>query len=385
MKALKHLYPSMRLCHLSALSLARVNGTYSIEDPGGKYAKTAGTVRSVTGKAFAADPILQGVISKLCSVRSTSLGKVTELVKGNYGKDCDLSATHRKKHREDQLKEAARKAAGRMEKTDAAMEVEIIETKNKLLLELAAISTQTGKIDLLSLQYDRRMTGEKRQYKQGDVPSSFRNKHGKILKWPEKGGAKLPYIQQLVLLMIKADVGRTDPAVMAMPTNLVRRPPTIAPQHTSALSIRIKAEQLVRVKDAAAPKDDPIGGPLLAKYKSKLFYENDVPKRKRRTYKIMDVGYKQETSEWVTCSVPVEKSEGGVWEIPVIHLVDGGSSGIVVVKDKAYEYHVLADVSDPTNVLYGDCVDTYIAAHLSGDGDKGTTPQSEKSKKRKRK
>ena len=99
----------------------------------------------------------------------------------------------------------------------------------------------------------------------------------------------------------------------------------------------------------------------------------------------MDVGYKQATSEWVTCSVPVEKSEGGVWEIPVIHLVDGGSSGIVVVKDKAYEYHVLADVSDPTNVLYGDCVDTYIAAHLSGDGDKGTTPQTEKPKKRKRK
>jgi hypothetical protein len=139
------------------------------------------------GKDFAADPVLQGAISKLCSVRSTSLGKATELVKGNCGKGCDLSATRRKKHRKDQLKEAARKAAGRMKKTDAAMEVGIIETK-KILLGLAAMSTQTGKIDLLSLQCDRRMTGEKWQCKQGDAPPSSKNKHDKILKWPEKGG-----------------------------------------------------------------------------------------------------------------------------------------------------------------------------------------------------
>jgi hypothetical protein len=133
------------------------------------------------------------------------------------------------------------------------------------------------------------------------------------------------------------------------------------------------------VKGAAAPKGDPVGRPLLAKHKSKTFYEHDVAPRKRRTQKALGVGHKEETSEWVAWSAPVERSEG-VWEIPAIHLVDGSSSGLMVVKDKACENHVLAGVSDPTNVLHGDCVDTYIAACLRRDSDKAAPPEKKERK-----
>jgi hypothetical protein len=125
MKALKHLYPSIRPCHLSALSLAKVNETHSFEDAGGKHAKTKGRVRSAAGRAWTADPILQKAVAKLCCVRSTSQGRVTILMRQNHTKDlADSAALHKKDH-EAKLKEAARLAAVRMGKADAATEVDL--------------------------------------------------------------------------------------------------------------------------------------------------------------------------------------------------------------------------------------------------------------------
>ena len=58
------------------------------------------------------------------------------------------------------------------------------------------------------------------------------------------------------------------------------------------------------------------------------------------------------------------------------------------MKEKSYEYHVLADVSDPENVLYADYFDLYIEAHLNGESAGATKSSSSsekvKSKKRKR-
>ena len=216
-----------------------------------------------------------------------------------------------------------------------------------------------------------------RQYKMGDVGEKFRNKHGKIRKWPaDKGDSKLAYLQELVVKMIAADVGREAPAATPLPTNLVRRPHTIAPQFTTALSKKVKKEQLERVQLESAPKDDPVGVPLLAKYKQKIFFENDVPLKEQGTYQILDVRYLEKRSEWVTCSAPVEKNGDGHWVIPAKHLVKGGSGSHAVVHSKSYEYHVLADVSDPANILYGDCVDNYVQAHEAREATQGNVSKS---------
>ena len=120
-----------------------------------------------------------------------------------------------------------------------------------------------------------------------------------------------------------------------------------------------------------------IGVPLLQKYKPLLFYEFDVPKAKRRTYKILDVRYLPKSSEWVSCSVPVEKGPSGEWSTQPEHLV-GGS----VVKARSYEYHALADVSDPGNVLYGECVDEYIDAHKKREAGRGGGAEPSAKKRR---
>jgi hypothetical protein len=165
----------------------------------------------------------------------------------------------------------------------------------------------------------------------------------------------------------------------------------IAPEHTSALSKRVKAEQLTTTRKASAPEDDPVGVPLLAKCRMKLFYENEGPKKERRTYRILDVRYLPKRSEWVTCSAPVEKTAAGQWEIPAQHLVQGGGDADAVVKVTSCQCHVLADVTDPLNVLYGDCVDTHVKAHENGEGDPShsgkssdVTPPKKKKLKRKR-
>ena len=105
-----------------------------------------------------------------------------------------------------------------------------------------------------------------------------------------------------------------------------------------------------------------------------LQYEYDVAKSKRRIYRVLDLRYKEKSSEWVACSAPVEKKDAGAWKIPAIHLVDGGAGDSAVVKGKSYEYHVLAGVSGPGNF------DLYIDAHLNG-GSAGVTESSSSSGK----
>ena len=114
-----------------------------------------------------------------------------------------------------------------------------------------------------------------------------------------------------------------------------------------------------------------------------------MAKSKRKTHRVLDVRCKEKSSEWIACSAPVEKTDAGAWEIPAIHLVNGEAGGSAVVKEKSYEYHALADVSDPENVLYADYFDLYIEAHLNGESAGATESSSSsekvKSKKRKRK
>jgi hypothetical protein len=73
---------------------------------------------------------------------------------------------------------------------------------------------------------------------------------------------------------------------------------------------------LERAQLQSAPEDDPVGVPLLLKkYKRKIFYENDVSKSKRRTYRVLDVRHKEKSSERIACGAPVKKTDAGAWEI----------------------------------------------------------------------
>jgi hypothetical protein len=58
MKELLHQFPNMRLCFLSAVSHAKVNGTFKVAERGGKYAKTKDREGVKAGAATLADPFL---------------------------------------------------------------------------------------------------------------------------------------------------------------------------------------------------------------------------------------------------------------------------------------------------------------------------------------
>jgi hypothetical protein len=218
-KALKRLFPSMKFSCLSALSLAKVNGTYVVEETGGKHAKTKGIVRSFSGKATIADLIFQRAMSKLCCVRSSSLGLVTIMLKRDYHVKGAAAAAHRKEPTAFELKEAARLASSRMTKTDAAMETELVRAKVQLLAELKSVTNTAGELEVVGKQHDRRIVGEKRKCNLPQVSVGFRDKHEKIKKRPAKGEDKKKCVQKLVLKMIAADEGTAAIETMALPTH----------------------------------------------------------------------------------------------------------------------------------------------------------------------
>ena len=72
------MYPNMTLRNMGHLSHSRCNGTYArASEEAPKTKKTAGkAVAKPAGAALTADPRLTAAISKVCSVRSGSLGSV---------------------------------------------------------------------------------------------------------------------------------------------------------------------------------------------------------------------------------------------------------------------------------------------------------------------
>ena len=177
--------------------------------------------------------------------------------------------------------------------------------------------------------------------------------------------SKYDHLKDLVLKMIAADTGRVEKPIAtgAGAANLIRRPKVISDRHTSALSKTVKLEQWDRVQKQSAPVDDPVGMPLLLKYKGIFFFENDVAKSQQKSYQILDVNYVSNRSQWVTASVPVELLPDGQWAIPASLLVKGGSAAVPM--SDAYVFHMLADVTNPDNIVYTDYMDGYVEAHNS--------------------
>ena len=78
---------------------------------------------------------------------------------------------------------------------------------------------------------------------------------------------------------------------------------------------------------------------------------------------ILDVNYVSNRSQWVTASVPVELLPDGQWAIPASLLVKGGSAAVPM--SDAYVFHMLADVTNPDNIVHTDYMDGYVEAHSS--------------------
>ncbi len=112
MKELLHQLPNMRLCLLSAISHAKVNGTFRVaEGGGGEYVKTKEKVGVKAGAAITADPFSSKAIHGLTSLRVANLGSLTKLVRKWQLEDDKEASAKRQKHSENKTKEQIRLAS----------------------------------------------------------------------------------------------------------------------------------------------------------------------------------------------------------------------------------------------------------------------------------
>ncbi len=82
----QRMYPAISLKNLSWLSNSLVNGTHSPADNG-----------CAAGIVITAHPILQIAISCLCSVRRSSLGKITAFIRAAHAADKEEADVCRKR------------------------------------------------------------------------------------------------------------------------------------------------------------------------------------------------------------------------------------------------------------------------------------------------
>lgn len=366
MKELLHQFPNMRLCLLSAISHAKVNGTFRVAEGGGKYAKTKEKVGVKAGAAITADPVLSKAIHGLTSLRAANLGPLTKLVRKWQLEDDKEASAKRQKHSENKTKEQIRLASDRADRANTAHEVKLLVTKDSLRGELLACEgIKKQCLIILKQQFDGRVCGRGFLYPETAIDMDFRSDHTrKLKKGPPAGREEVAYMQELIEKMIEYDlaVGQVEARPVV---KLARILHSISVPHTMARSIDLKKELLDKLSEAAAPIDDELLLQLIASYKGRLLYDYE---RDKKTYRIDDIMYVANKNNlnwpcWEATCIPVELSPDNVWSVPSVHLVKG-SSGAAVIKKKAFVgfglVELIGEAEIPTPMPW---VDLYIARH----------------------
>ncbi len=151
-RAFMHIYPSLKLRTVAGLSAAMVNGThrsigkqeaippflipilYYLSLPiliviGNRDNTTAGL-------AFTAPLRLRNAITKVCSVRTHSLGTITIFLRESNVVDAVEAIVHRKVSKEKKLQESARLQAGRLQNFNNASETLLAQTVEELQTQI---------------------------------------------------------------------------------------------------------------------------------------------------------------------------------------------------------------------------------------------------------
>ena len=366
MKDLLHKFPKMKLCFLSAVAHAKVNGTYKVAERGGKYDKTRDRKSIKAGAATIADPILSKTIHQLCCLRSSSPGKLTTL-KRKWKEDDDLEARrHRERREEMNIQEKIRLRKIRADKANTNQEVVLFTSKDELHLELLACEgVKSRSVQLLKKQIDGRVDGRNFQYPLSAIGMEFRSSHGKKLrKKPPAGKEEVAYLRELVELMIHHDrsVGQVE---VAPALKLTRTLACISSAHTMARSTALKKELLDKLSEGTEARDDPLLLQLTSAYKGRMLYDYE---RDKITYRIEDIMYVPNKNNpnwpcWEATCVPVQLSPSGEWAVPPEHLVSD-STGATAVKKKSYVgfglVELVGESETPTPMPW---VDLYMARH----------------------
>jgi hypothetical protein len=191
------------------------------------------------------------------------------------------------------------------------------------------------------------------------------SKKRKLKMTPKDSQNEIEYLQELVILMMKADSRRGAIDTEDIPiSGLVRVVPTVNVHSTNARALKLRREMEERVSVTAAQGDDPWLVFLTDEYVGKNCFLNDIAER-HKLYRVCKIAYwtstKTRYANWEATLEPVHLSPDGQFYVADEDVVIG-SKEIRVTKSKVLLGYILAqyidgDDEEPTR---SDCVDLYI-------------------------
>ena len=362
-KALWKQFPSMRLHNLTYLANAKVNGTFQ---EGGVYANC--------------HPKVKAALPKLCCVRRKTPGAITKMRREHLIEDKRKMSSQIKFHEKEKQETSERLLAVRAAKKDAAFETELVASLSTFNLQLRSHTTKGAQLQFLKKEFIGRTGRFGNDYNQNVIGNVYRQKNRDPKGYPKLKMSPTPpdtrdqqiYLRDLLRLMVSEDQARNCTALSDRDEIMVEREvPMISVANTSAHSVNVKAENKVRLYEAAKPKDDPVLLELERKYpKGTLLYEFDAKKSKRKTYVVVEIASdnkgvpKGPGYYWEATCVEAQLHEDGSWAPAVTAYIHGEGDEKILdpAQLQGFELVCVRNPNQPNpHALY---FDEYIEAHI---------------------
>ena len=368
-KAYMKIYQTLSLRTLAAFSLGMCNGSHRPAESKGKQARTSNKACRSNGNAFNAGRELREAITTLCSVKRVNVGKVTAKLDEIFVTNTARAEARRETKRIEEEESATRKIAKKAVKFNNALEEPLAATVGDMLAQLKAMGNGVGvSKDYLKRQLNARlMRAENDDFTYPSIGAKYRsqNKKKKIKMKPSDSQSEVEYLQELVILMLKADSrrGAVDNEAVGL-SGLLRVVPTLNVQSTNATALKLRQQMEERLCLNAQQTDDPWLLFLTKEYVGKICFLDDIAER-HKLYRVANIAYwtstKQRYANWEATLEPIHLNSDGLFYVADEDVVIG-PKGVRLTKAKVLLGYILAqyidgDDAEPTRT---ESVDLYI-------------------------
>jgi beta-phosphoglucomutase-like phosphatase (HAD superfamily) len=313
--------------------------------------------------------MLQRAITKLCSVKVVHVGLVSAKLDAVFATNSQRADARRETKRVEEEEQAKRKIANKAIKFNTALEEPLAPTVGALLAHMKAMDNAVGVCkDYLKRQFNGRLLrAEKDEFTYPSIGPKYRtkNKQQKLKMTPSDKQNDRDYLQELVLLMMKADSrrGALDTEAVAL-EGLLRTVPTLNVETTSAHALKRRKQLETEVCLEATQVDDPWLSFLTREYVGKICFLHDIAER-HKLYRVCNIAYwtstKTRYANWEATLEPIHMATSGEYYVADDDVVVG-PKGIRITKSKVLLGYIVAqyidgDDEEPTRT---ECVDLYV-------------------------
>ncbi len=318
-KAYMKIYQTLSLRTLTAFSLSMCNGSHRPVESQGKQERTSNKVVRLRGTALTAAPELQRAITYLCSVKRVNVGKVTAKLDEIFKANSLRAGARRELKRVEEEEAATRKIVKKAVKFNNALEEPLAATMGEMLAHLKAMCNGVGvSKDYLKRQFNARlMRAENGKFNYPSIGDKYRtqSKKKKLKMSPSDNQNELEYLQELNVLMLKADSrrGAVDHDDVAL-SGLLRKVPTLNVNTTNATALKLRLQLEQRVCLQAQQTDDPWLLFITKEYVGKICFLNDIAER-HKLYRVCNIAYwtstKHRYANWEATLEPIHLAASG--------------------------------------------------------------------------